>query len=394
MAIGLNRKNTIIGIEQESTEGTYVAPSGAASFIQPAVDGFEIVPGRELLERNILVASPGLPTPKLGIKSVTGALPVEWRSSGTAGGGGLDYGSLVETALGATRTATSTTTTTTHTATVINMAAPDASKYTVGDIVLIKEAGAWEARPISAVGATDITLAFALDNGAPSDGVEIEALTTYLTANTGHPPLSISYYWANEISQAVVGGKVSTMALENFVPGQLAALNFSVEGLTYRDEADESAPFTPTYDTGTPPVILEACVWKNGVLMSISNLTLSVSNTLSFVTDTCDENGKIRSLVTSREITGSFNPNKDDTLTTEFDEWNDGTEFSLFAYARNPSSTAGEFEPGSTVALWMPQCLKTEFQTTDVDNILVDEIAFRSTRGVAGDQEELFMGFM
>ena len=76
MAYGLIKGNTIIGIEAEVTEGTFVAPSAATSYLQPLSDGFELKPSREQLDRTILTASPGMPNPKMGIKSVSASLPV------------------------------------------------------------------------------------------------------------------------------------------------------------------------------------------------------------------------------------------------------------------------------------------------------------------------------
>jgi len=398
MATPIIRKNSIIGVEIESTEGTYVAPSAATSYVQPLADGFELIPARELIDRGLLNASPGKESPRLGTKSVTAALPVEFRGSGVAGGA-PDFDPLLRSALGAVRAyGSQTTSTTTHTATQINLSDGDAANYNVGDSVVVLEAGAHEVRPISAVvttpGSNSISFPFALDNGAPSDGVVIAEYNTYLTAADGHPSLSLSYYWANEIRQSAVGCKVPSLSVDNWTTGQVASWNFGLEGLFYGDEIDGVAPHTPTYDDEVPPIILKACVYRDGLQIPINTLTLSLANTLGFTTSTCSENGRISSRVTDREITGSINPYKDDTLTDYFDDWNDGTEFSLFAYAFNPSSTTGEFDLGSVVALWLPQCFSTEFQTQDLEGLLIDQISFRATRGSDGTNEEMFVSLI
>jgi hypothetical protein len=391
MATGLIKVNSVISVMEEVTEGVYVPPAAATDFIQPLRDGFSMGHARELVERTILTNSPGMPTPRLGIKSATAAVPVEYRASGTAGGA-PDFHALLKGALGFTKTATATTTTTGHTSTVINMAAPDAAKYSIGDIVVVKRAGMYESRPVSAVGGTSITLAWALSNGAPPDLVVIEALRTYRTASSGWPSLSVSYYWGNEIRQAIVGARVNSMSLDNVTTGQIASFNFGLEGLTYEDEFNGAAPFTPTYDSGVPPIMLEACVWRNGVVIPVNTLSLSMTNTLGFLTDMCSENGKVSARITSREITGGINPHKDDSATNYFDDWNEGTEFSLFMSAYNPSGVAGEWDMGSVVSLWLPQCFSTEFNTEDLEGILVDQIGFRATKGEAGDKEEMYLG--
>jgi hypothetical protein len=139
---------------------------------------------------------------------------------------------------------------------------------------------------------------------------------------------------------------------------------------------------------------MNACVWRSGTEVKINSLSLSLSNELGFLSDTCSSNGKTASRVKGREITGSFNPYKDDTSTTYFDAFVAGTEFSLFAYAYNPSGTTGEFTMGSVVGIWLPQCIVTEFKVAEVDGILVDQMSFRATRGTAGTSEEMYIGLV
>lgn len=398
MATPIIRKNTVIGVEEEVTEGTYLVPQAATSYVQPLVDGFDFVPAREVIDRGLLTSSPGKETPRLGMKSVTANLPVELRASGTEGGA-PDFEKLLESALGATRAYASTTTsTTTHTSTKINLSDGDAANFAVGDCVVVKETNAYEMRPISAVvttpGSNSITFPFALDNGAPSDAVEVAKFVTYYTAASGHPALSLSYYWANEVRQAASGCKVASMSLDNYTVGQVASLNFGLEGLTYEAEADGAAPHTPTFDTGVPPLILSACIFRAGTSIAVNTFTLNLANTLAFQTSMCDAEGRISSRVAGREITGSINPYKDDTATTYFTNWDAGTEFSLFAYAYNPSSTTGEFDLGSVVGIWLPQCVTTEFQTQDLEGLLVDQMSFRATRGSAGSSEEMYMSLV
>jgi hypothetical protein len=395
MAIGLIKQNTIIGVEVEVTEGTYVAPSAATSYIAPLSDGFELTPAREVIDRNLLNASPGKETPRPGIRSVTAQLPVEFRASGTEGAD-VDHSPLLRGALGAVRTGVTKNTTAGSTATVLNFADGDGANFNIGDVVVVKRAGMHEARPITAVsttpGSNSITLAFALDNGAPPAATVISAFRTFYTAATGHPSLSLSYYWGNEIREAGIGTKVNSMSLDNYSPGQVASLNFGLEGLSY-SEIDGAAPHTPSFDSALPPIILSACVYRNGVSIPVNALGLTLSNALGFLTSTCSANGRINSRVTDREITGNINPYKDDTSTAYFTDWDAGTEFSLFAVAYNPGAT-GEFTMGSVCSIWMPQCYTTEFKVADVEGILADEMSFRATRGAQGLLEELYMGLV
>jgi hypothetical protein len=397
MATGLIKANSIFGLEVESTEGTYVAPSAATSYVQ-LLEGFEFKPSREVIDRGLITASPGRETPRLGMKSVTAQMPVEMRASGTEGAE-PDFDYLLKGALGSRRQNTTAVTARAgvNTSTVILIEDADISKFAVGDMVLVKASGAHELRPISAratgAGVATITFPFALTAGAPASGVGLSKFSTYYTADTGHISISASYYWANEIRQAAFGCKVSSMSVDNFKTGKVPGLGFTLDGVGFTD-INGVAPHTPTYDSGLPPMILNACVWRAGVLTPINDLTLGLKNELGFLTSTCSANGKTGSRVKSREIKGSINPYMDDTTTTYFDDWIAGTEFSLFAYAYNPSSTTGEITMGSVVGIWLPQCFTEELSTADLDGILVNGIGFRATRGAAGTSEEMYLGLV
>lgn len=398
MATGIAKNVSVIGIEAEGTEGTYAAPSGATSYLQPLADGFEMAPAREKIDRAIITNSIGKATPRLGMRSVSASLPCELRASGTEGAD-VDFGLLLKGALGATRSiATNTTTKASgNTGTLLQIEDADISKFAVGDIILVKQTGAHHVCAVTAVatgaGVAALTVTPAHPSGDFTDSVVISKSTMYYTANTGHPALSLSYYWANEITQKAIGCKVTSMSVDNFATGQVASFNFGLEGLSY-DEANGAAPHTPSYDSGIPPIILGAYVYKDGTAISINQFGLSLANTLAFITATSNASGKASSRVVSREVTGTINPYKDDTSVAFFSAFDAGTEFSLFIMAANPSATAGEYTMGSVVGIYLPKVLATECKVGDQEGLLTDEISFQSVRGSAGTTEEVYIGLI
>ena len=76
MAIAV-KDNTVYAVEIEDTENVYKAPTANTSYVQTLSDGAEMSPAKELLERNIFNGSLGKTTPRTGIRTVTGSLPVE-----------------------------------------------------------------------------------------------------------------------------------------------------------------------------------------------------------------------------------------------------------------------------------------------------------------------------
>lgn len=397
MATGIAKNTSIIGIKEESTEGTYLAPAAATDYIQP-MDGFDVAPKKEVVERTILTSSIGKVTPRVGQKSVTVSLPVEFRASGVEGAA-TDFDLLLKGALGNVRAIATTTTTKAsgNTGSVLQIEDADISKFTVGDIVLIKESGGHHVCAITAkstgTGTATVTILPSKASGSFSNSVVISKSTTYYPANAGHIPLSISTYWANEILQKAIGCKVTKLSLDGFSVGGLASFGFEAEGLSF-DEVNGAAPHTPTYDSGIPPLILNACLFQDGVDVPVNSFGVSLQNTLGFITSTCSANGRISSRVTARTLSGSFNPYKDDTSVAQFTKFDQNTAFSLFVRAYNPSAVAGEIDMGSAIGIYLPNCLITEKKIADQDGILTDELTFAATRGVSGSTEEIYIGFI
>ena len=396
MAIGV-KDNTSYAVEIESTEGTYVAPQSSNSFVQVLKDGAEMTRSQEQLARDVFTGSIGKTQSRLGTKSVSGAMPVELRS-GEAEGSAPEADKLYTSGLGSKKTRASVTTGVGNTATVLQIDDADISGFSVYDVVLVKEAGAYQMSWVSAVdttlGAANITLGQALD-AAPADNVEIAATTQYSTADSGHPSLSISKYIEQSKDETAAGCKVTSMSLDNFQTGSIPSINFGFEGLSF-DSSLTAPPFSPDYDDTLPPIALRACVFQDGNKIAVNSLNFSLSNTLGFVTSTCSENGRISSRVTAREISGSFTPYKSDDELVQFNKFKCNEKYNLFAYAFNPTLDAncdytGEFTNG--VAILFTNCVTLELGETDQDGLLQEEVSFEATRGPSGTDEEMKIAF-
>lgn len=396
MAIAV-KDNTVFAVEIEDTENTYKAPTANTSYVQTLADGAEMTPAKELLERDIFNGSIGKTTPRTGTRTVSGAMPVEMRASSTEGAA-PEYDALVRSALGSRRQVTTTSADDTdsgtpHTTTRIYLLDADASKYNIGDIVTIQVAGDYHTSPVTAVSNTpgDVYIDLLVAAGSAfTDGDAIAAVTTYVTANSGHPSLSISKYLETAVLEQATGARVNSMALENFTTGQLANWNFGFEGMDF-DRSITAQPHTPSYSDAEPPIILQACVYQDGVQLDVNELSFSIENTLGFATSTCSENGRISGRVTERVITGSLNPYKQDDSIAQFTKFKANTEFSIFGFAILPSATAGEYS--QVVSFYLPSCITTELGEADQDGLLQEEISFSAGRGAAGTGEEIYLSF-
>lgn len=390
------KKNTAVGVEIEVTEGVYVAPSSAAKFVQTLQDGFELNPAKELLERSIFTSSIGKTAPRVGQKQVSGSIPVEARAHSVEGTA-PEYDALMRSALGAKRTIATTTTTKAsgNTSSVLALEDADIAKFNVGDIILVKKAGAYHVSPIisktSGAGSATLTLLVPHPGGAMGASVVIAKSTTYIVADSGHPSLSVSKYLEGTLLEQAVGCKVSSMSLENFTTGQIPSFNFGFEGLNF-DRSVTPIPFTPAYDSALPPILLDGRMYMDGASLEVNELTVELENTLGFKSAFNAPNGRVSSRATERGITGSMNPYKADDNVVNYTKYDANTPFSLFAYAKVPTAVAGEFN--QIVAIYLPNCIITEMGEGDADGLLQETITFSANRGNTGDKPEIYIAFV
>lgn len=394
MGIGLVADEGSLFITKEVTEGTYVAETSGAQALEILSDGLELNPARELLPRENRTSTVETVASRLGTKSVAGTVPFEWRA-GNAEGDAPEGDLLYESLLGGKRQGTTENTTKVagNTDQILQIEDADIGDYAVGDIILVKEAGGFEVNPITAVdpsgGTANITLLRARGAGAYTDSVKIGKFTTYFHDSSNADSLSLTRYLGGKIRQKGIGVRPTSMELTNFATGQLASIAMGVEGLTYDREVGTPL-FTPEFDTSPPPVILQACIFRDGIQLDLNAFGLSLTNTLGFLTSTCSVNGRISSRITKQETGGSLNPYMEDDDVDTWDFFNDGSAFSLFGFAFNPTAVAGEFE--QICAFYVPNCRSPELAVGEEDGILTDGITYTGHKTLGSDQT--FLSFI
>lgn len=395
MAIAVTQ-NTSIAIEEEVTEGTYVTPASATSFLQTLASGLEIKPSKELLERNIFAGTIGTVTPRTGIKSVSGTIPVEARAFSVEGSA-PEYNSLMKSAFGTRRQNTTTVTSkaTGNTASVVQIEDADISKFNIGDIVLVKKPGAFHVSPITAkstgVGTATITLLVAHPSGSISASCPVGKFTTYTVAESGHPTLSITKYIDEAIKEMAIGCRVNKVGLSNFATGKIPELQFGFDGLNF-DRSIAAPAFTASYDTALPPIVLDAKAYQDGVALTVNELSFSMENTVGFTTSISAANGKTASRNVKRKITGTLDPYQDTASIANYTKFLNNTEFSLFAYAKNDSGVTGEFQ--NIIAVYLPKCLITELTQADASGLVQEKVSFTASRGTAGTTNEIYISII
>jgi hypothetical protein len=395
--LALSRKrNTTLAVEIEATEGVYQAPAAATSYVQTLDKGFDILGSKQLLARSVFTASIGETAPLTGEFNVTATVPTECRANSVEGAA-PEYDKLMKAAFGASRANTTAITTkaTGNTASVLQIADADISKLNVGDSILIKESGAYAVTAITAVdstpGAANVTLLVPRATSVYPASVVIGKFTTYTVADTGHPTLSLSKYIEGTVLEQAVGCRVKDVTLETFATGKLPSWKFALEGLNFASSVT-STPYTPSYDTSLPPIVLDARIYQNGVAFVTNEMQFQMANSLGFATSIAAPNGRTSGLATQRKITGTLLPYKQNNSVTQYANLVANSVFSLFAYAKVPTGVAGQFS--QIVAIYMPACIITTIKEVDQNGLLQDSISFQASRGVAGTTPEIYLTFI
>lgn len=379
-------------IVPETVEGTYVPETLAAHAVEPLQDGLEFSFSREPIERKTLTNTIEAVEPRLGKKTLTGSIPVEFKAHQTAGSeprGAILYESLLG---GKHQITTQVTTGEDHTTTDIFIGDADISKFKVNGIVLIKEAGKFACRPVASIvstpGSAKIVLAIPLME-APSDNVVIEKVTTYFH-DTDSKSFSATYYAGGEIQEKIWGLKSISASVEGWTVNETPSVNFSVEGLDI--SKDVAAPtVTPDFTADAQvPVINHACAWLGQVEIDYTEFTLSMENTKADLNSACAPSGKIGTRKTAFNVTSNINPYMEDDNVDRWNDFKNNVNTSLFTYAFNPTEVDGEFK--EVVAVWMPNYKITNMPEVDQDGVLLDSIEGQAFRKVGKDT--IFLSFI
>jgi len=381
-----------IYLVKETTEGVHVNETSASEAIEPLQDGLEFKLARESIERSTLTNTIEAVEPRLGLKTVTGTIPLEFKAGSSAGAeprGHVLYQSL----LGGVKQIEEAVTTKASGNTTSFLAIPDdkISYFGAGDSILLKIAGDFQVRPVASIvttfGASGLNMAIPFSSMSQSQ--VIEKVTTYFH-HSDTSSFSASHYIGGEILESVSGLKTVSASLDNWSANKTPNISFSVEGLNVTRAP--SIPFlTPNFSNDSKvPVLQNACAWVGQNEIDYSELGLSMENTKADLLSACSPSGKIGTRKTAFSVSGSINPYMSADNVDRWTSFENGTVTSLFVYAYNPTVTAGEFN--QIVAIWIPNMKITNMPSADSDGVLLDAIEFKAFRKNGNDS--VFLSFI
>jgi len=391
MSIGLVADEGSVFIEIEATEGVYTPESAGAKAIEVLSDGLEFTPTKELLERSNRTSTVEKVVARVGQKSMAGTIPTEFKA-GSVEGQAPETSALYEALLGGKATyaaSVADNTNAAHTVTRINLADGEAAKYKAGYVVKIKEfaenpANEDHVSPIVAV--SNVASDNFIDLLVPyfqafTNGVTIAAGVAFYH-QSGQPTLSITNYLGGEIREKAIGMRAVSAEMTAFSTGQLPQTSFSLEGLDY-DRVVGQPLFSPEFDTSLPPVVLCSKIYQDDIELPVNNVSLSMANTLGFLTSTASCSGKISSRITEFVTNFTCNPYMEDDEVGQFDKFNKNEGYSLFGSSQNYGAT--DNEKLEIVAFYCPNCRTNDIATGDEDGILTDAISGQAYRALGND---------
>jgi hypothetical protein len=389
------KTDTSVFVREEVTEGTYLAPSAASEAVEVLEDGYESTYTRETIANTALTGSIEPIATRIGLPKIGGTIKVYNRAAVKGSVGGAPPSDLFfKSLLGGKRqiTAQVTTKNAGNTTTSLKIEDADIAKFKVGDIIKVNLAGKHELRPISAVdstgGAAAITLPFALENN-PGNSVVIEKATTYYYANTPSS-LSITEFPGGVIQNKIGGAKIVSGALGNWETGKVSDWSFKYDALNY-DRIVDTPDYAGNFSTlAAPPVTLSACVWIGGTKFAYNAFNLNIENTAPAIKSACAASGLLAHRYTELKVTGEINPYMESDDVDRYTLFNNNTATSLFGYAYNNDTSAGEFKEAT--AFWLPAITITEMPMGDLDKVLTDAIKFSAQKTSGNDT--IFLGFI
>lgn len=363
----ITKEFTKFALKEESAEGTYIAPTNS-DFIQTTEDGSTIEKTRETLGRNLMTGDRITKKMRLSNKNVTVSFSSEVTASATAGAKPGYSEALEAFGFKEKGSAASTLTDTGSTTTVIALVS--ATGIAAGDIVKI---GA-HVSPVVSVSGDDITILIPMSS-SPAAGVTVKrSASQYKLDKTQNKTLSATrIFEGDQVEERATGLRTQSIALENFSVGQIPTFAFSLMGINYADLLNPTT-FVPSYTDAEPGYVHNACVFKNATEVEVSEVGISMEQTVTPIKTTCAENGSIGSRGTGKyNITASLNPykNQNDVGFTLDDK-----PYSLFFSFSNPSEVEGETI--NTIAFFLPKCKSTAVSLGDVDGLHTDAVTAQS----------------
>jgi hypothetical protein len=228
---------------------------------------------------------------------------------------------------------------------------------------------------------------------APTSADPLYASVNYKPINQAHKHFTSGFYNGNSASdgyfEQVIGCLVSSLGFD-ITTGQIAKMNFDIQGLKSDRTALTASSFNPSYESVQGLVAFCVDMYIGSTLIDANAFTLTVEDEIVEKQSFKECSGKIGSNIRSRSISGTVNPFADGS-TTYYDALNALTDYDLMVVIGKKD--ADGFMIGQTVGIYLPQVMITQTKTSDIDDNIIEDINFSAHAGVDGTKRDVVISF-
>lgn len=254
------------------------------------------------------------------------------------------------------------------------------------------DSGASSYESDSAIWGNRVVCAQAMSN-APTAADVVSASVNYKPIEESHVHFTSGFYQGNSSSdgylEQVIGCLVSSIGI-NVETGTIAKINFDIQGLKGDRTATTAASYSPTFEQVQGLVGFDVEVYIGSTLIDANALSLTVENEVSEKRSFKETSGKLSSIVRNRKISGTVNPYADGS-TTYYDALKNLTDYSISVVIGKKDS--GGFIVGKTVGAFIPSAMFTSVKSADIDDNMIEEIAFSAHTGSDGTERDFVLSF-
>ncbi len=249
------------------------------------------------------------------------------------------------------------------------------------------------------------TFAAAINSKWYKDPMDVaEAMT--LAMNAADPLETYLVEYNNNTGKFVISSSTSTVLDLLWASGANAAntigslLGFDVGAddvgaITYTaDNAkDWSAPYTPVFDDASPAVARSNKVTfgdpEDNVCFDVTSISASLTNSIIDIDSFCAETGRSATAISSREDAITLTAFVENYDVKKWHKYHKNSDVG-FMWTWGDKDSAGNWIPGKTMSLWIPQAKISEFVLDEQDSILIVNMTL--TPYVKNGQGEIYLG--
>lgn len=228
---------------------------------------------------------------------------------------------------------------------------------------------------------------------APTAADDVFPSVNYKPINQDHAHLTAGFYQSNSAVdgyfEQVIGCLVDSIGI-TVDTGAISKMAFTLAGLKSARTATTASSFIPSYENVQGLTGFCVDLFFGSTRVDANSLAVNIANEVTEKRSFKECSGKIGSIVRNRSVSGTVNPYADGSV-TYYNALNALTDYDVMLVIGKKD--AGGFIVGQTVGIYMPQVMITQDKTSDIDDNMIEDIAFVAHSGTDGSKVDIVVSF-